>query len=29
MVDKYYYHGTDLDNLISILESKEIKYRRL
>jgi len=29
MVDKYYYHGTDLDNLISILESKEIKCRRL
>jgi len=28
-VSKYFYHGTDLDNLISILQTKEIKCRRL
>lgn len=29
MTDNYYYHGTSLDHLISILESREIKCRRL
>jgi hypothetical protein len=29
MADSYYYHGTSLDHLISILESREIKCRRL
>jgi hypothetical protein len=28
-VSKYFYHGTDLDNLISILLTKEIKCRRI
>ena len=28
-MSKYFYHGTDLDNLISILLTKEIKCRRI